>query len=170
MKKRVFSHFFHRYPQNLYHFRDQQVIPHRMTYFSSAKYLYQISTPRNGRYRNPAEKRKWNISGHRSDLPPIGNSRTKYWKIDQKTHPRGRPYHCISLKLHCFTELFRMRKQTLSKSSRNRFLGSKEEDYCFGPYRSDVIVVGYGSWCVLLIFCTKTKTREFPMIKRSPST
>ena len=96
MKKRVFSHFFHRYPQNSYHFRDQQVIPHRMTYFSSAKYLYQISTPRNGRYRNPAEKRKWNISGHRSDLPPIGNSRTKYWKIDQKTHPRVVPFCQIS--------------------------------------------------------------------------
>jgi len=94
-KNTLFTTFSHRCLLIWLHIRDQRKISRRVTYHSPLCEDFHFSTHETGWYRNPAENRFWNLSNCHDDLLPIGNSYTKYWKIDQKSHPRGGPYCSI---------------------------------------------------------------------------
>ena len=94
-KNTLYTTFSHRCLLTWLHIRDQREISRRVTYLSPLCEDFHFSTHETGWYRNPAENRFWNLSNCHDDLLPIGNSYTKYWKIDQKSHPRGGPYCSI---------------------------------------------------------------------------
>ena len=95
-KNTLYITFSHRCLLIWLHIRDQREISRRVTYLLPLCEDFHFSTHETGWYRNPAENRFWNLSNCRDDLLPIGNSYMKYWKIDQKSHPRVRPLSQIS--------------------------------------------------------------------------
>ena len=95
-KNTLYTTFSHRCLLIWLHIRDQREISRRVTCLPPLCEDFNFSTRETGWYRNPAENRFWNLSNCHDDLLPIGNSYTKYWKIDQKSHPRVHPFSQIS--------------------------------------------------------------------------